>query len=82
VRINEEWEVTRDPFNFVLVRYSVSNKGKVSEQRTYHKTLEQACNTLVRKSIDTESLESILSTIKESTNLVSEACKNISKESI
>ncbi len=77
MRVNESFDIEQDKYNFILVEKKVHDGGVcngkayppgTTTDRSFYPTLEKACMALVRKSIATPDILTILSTIEQSTS--------------
>ena len=77
MKINEEWELDRDAYNIILIRYGVAKEGKkagerVEREKYFYPTIEKACLACIDKSIDTENIHTILTSVIECKNAIVE----------
>lgn len=80
MRVNTQWSIQKiDERNFTLTQHKTWGKDSKKEGEEYEETfghygtLEAACNRLIDLQVNTESLELILKTIKETKNEIKEA---------
>lgn len=80
MKINEEFSIKKDKYNFILVRTSKginpdTNKPFSSESNKYYPTIELACLAVISDGIETESMQTIIDTITQAKTDVLEAIK-------
>lgn len=85
MKIGDKYEITSDRFQWILTeRYmGKDNKGNDKEhtRESYYATLEQCCNQIVQRDAkQAETVEQVVTAILESTWLIRQACKGITKE--
>jgi len=87
MKLNNEWELTSDAYNVVLVKYGLAEEGKnagkmVEREKYFYPTIEKACLALVRKQLNTADIDTILTTITQSTTDIIAATKHLKKEAL
>lgn len=85
MEINKKYSISRDANNFIVETWGVKKEGenkgdRFISERKYYLRLDQACETILRKSIDVTSMETIIHTIHNANEDISKMCKGIMKK--
>lgn len=80
--INEDWNLEKDQYNFILVNKKVSEAGNHTEIKYHYPTPEKALMALVDKRLDVSSVETMLRSLLETKADIWKALNKPSKKPI
>jgi len=88
IKINKDFSVSHDPYNWTLVQFrdavnKVTGEKYRKEHPTYYPTLEKTCVAFIDKSCkEAKDIDNVLDTIAQAKKEITIMCEGIKKESI